>query len=176
MSEELSREDKIRLERALIYAEGCFELGMPAQALAALERIRPLLENEPVGLFIYAEALRQLERYEEALPFLRRAIELRPGLVPVYVAIGWCAKRVGRLGEAIAAMEKALEIAPSDGLLHYNLACYLSLAGRRDEAIHQLREAIRLDRKFREHARTETDFDPIRGDEEFEGLIEGETV
>jgi tetratricopeptide (TPR) repeat protein len=172
MSEELSRNQAVQLERALIEAEGFLELGLPKLALKALERIRPLMDNEPVALAMYGEILRMLDRFEEALPPLRRAVELRPGLLPAYLAIGWCAKRTGRLSEAIAALEKALEIAPSDGLVHYNLACYLSLAGRRSEALHQLREAIRLDRKFQELARTESDFDPIRGDEEFESLLE----
>lgn len=175
MSEELSSQDKIRLEKALIHAEGYFELGMPAQALEALERVKHLVVHDAVGTFIYGETLRLLERYEEALPPLRRAVEMRPGLIPAYVAIGWCAKRTGRLGEAIEALAKAAEIVPNDALVHYNLACYLSLAGRRDEALRELREAIRLDASFRKHARTESDFDPLRGDDEFEALLEEES-
>ena len=47
------------------------------------------------------------------------------------------------------------------GLL-YNLACYESLAGRKEPAIAGLRRAIELDPTFRELARDDTDFDPIR--------------
>lgn len=174
MSEQLSPLEKVQVERALIHAEGYFELGMPVQALEVLERVRHLINNDPAGLCIYGEALRILGRYEEALPPLRRAIELQPGIIPAYIALGWCAKRTGRLGEAIEALSKAAEIVPNDALVHYNLACYLSLAGRRDEALQELREAIRLDKTFRDHARSESDFDPLRGDDEFEALLEGD--
>ncbi len=172
MSEELSGEDRLRLEKALSHVEGYFELGMPEQALEVLQRVRHLVDRDPVASFIYGETLRVLERYEEALPALRWAIERRPGLIQAYLSLGWCAKRSGRLGEAIDALLKAAAQAPHDALVHYNLACYLSLAGRRDEALWHLREAIRLDGSFRDMARTEPDFDALRSDDEFESLLE----
>ena len=44
----------------------------------------------------------------------------------------------------------------------YNLACYESLAGRSDAALSDLRRSIELDPSFRELARGDADFDPIR--------------
>ena len=46
----------------------------------------------------------------------------------------------------------------------YNLACYESLAGRSEAALAGLRRAIELDPSFRELARDDSDFDPIRAD------------
>jgi hypothetical protein len=44
----------------------------------------------------------------------------------------------------------------------YNLACYESLAGKGDAALGALRRSIELDPSFRELARDDADFDPIR--------------
>jgi uncharacterized Ntn-hydrolase superfamily protein len=53
--------------------------------------------------------------------------------------------------------------ADDPGLL-YNLACYESLAGRRDDALEHLGRAVLADPSFRELAREDPDFDPIRAD------------
>ena len=49
-----------------------------------------------------------------------------------------------------------------DAGMLYNLACYESLAGRADAAVGDLRRSIELDPSFRELARDDADFDPIR--------------
>ena len=46
----------------------------------------------------------------------------------------------------------------------YNLACYESLAGRSEAALSDLRRSIELDPSFRELARGDADFDPIRAE------------
>lgn len=56
------------------------------------------------------------------------------------------------------------------GLL-YNLACCESLAGRAALAIEHLESAIQLSPTFRDLARDDTDFDPIRGEPGFQALV-----
>ncbi len=53
----------------------------------------------------------------------------------------------------------------------YNLACYCSLDGQRERALVLLDQAIDREAEFREHARTESDLDPIREDPEFRRII-----
>ncbi len=43
-----------------------------------------------------------------------------------------------------------------------------------NEALKDLEETIRLDTKYMESAKTDNDFDPIRDDERFKKLIEGD--
>lgn len=93
-----------------------------------------------------------------------------PEEVPVYIAQGWCYKRLGRIDQAIAALEKGLEVDSSSAILHYNLACYWSLAGNKRQALMFLSRAIDMDGDFRNRVAAESDFDTIRNDPAFQAL------
>ena len=73
--------------------------------------------------------------------------------------------------KAIEVLEELLAENPDDGVVLYNLACAKSLSGRADEAIDHLRRSIELEERFRELARTDTDFDPIRDEPTFKDLV-----
>ena len=73
---------------------------------------------------------------------------------------------------AVEVMKQALEERPEHAGNLYNVACFESLAGRRDDAIAHLRHSLELDPKFREYARDDEDFAPLRGDPEVESLLE----
>jgi hypothetical protein len=55
----------------------------------------------------------------------------------------------------------------------YNLACCESLAGRTGDAIDHLGRSIEMSDRFREMAKQDTDFDPIRSEPAFEELVAG---
>ena len=147
-------------------AEGYLELGMPEHALEVLERVgsSPFLAH---AAYLKGEALRELNRYQEAADQLELAAELTPDDIHIWLALGWCYKRTARLPLAIEALEKALEIEPGDALLHYNLACYWSLARNKRRAISYLAEALSIDANYRDLIDSERDFDPIRDDPRF---------
>ncbi len=73
------------------------------------------------------------------------------------------ALRAGRHDEAIATIAEGLEEHPGNPSLLYNLACAEALAGRAGDAIVHLQAAIERDARYREHARTDPDFDTLRG-------------
>jgi tetratricopeptide (TPR) repeat protein len=60
---------------------------------------------------------------------------------------------------------------PNDATVLFNLACAESLLGRTDDALGHLEQSIANDESFRELARTDTDFDPIRDDSRFQKLV-----
>jgi tetratricopeptide (TPR) repeat protein len=68
-------------------------------------------------------------------------------------------------------LEALLVENPDDGGALYNLACVKSLSGRSGEAIEHLRRSIELEERFRELARTDGDFDPIRDEPAFKELV-----
>lgn len=121
-------------------------------------------------LFLQGQALRQMQKYAEAIPPLRESAEYEPQNVHVRLALAWCYKRCRRLDLAIEALESALEADPSLAILHYNLACYWSLARNRTLALRYLSRALELDGNFRDMIPDEPDFNPLRHDPEFIAL------
>src|SRR5205085_5287485 len=65
---------------------------------------------------------------------------------------------------AVQIMEELLAERPDDPVVLYDAACFESLAGRRETALEHLRAALEADPSLVEHARTDTDLDPIRDD------------
>jgi tetratricopeptide (TPR) repeat protein len=73
--------------------------------------------------------------------------------------------------KAREALLEAHEEFPDDATVLFNLACAESLLGQADEAIDHLRQSIANGESFREHAQTDSDFDPIRDDSRFKELV-----
>jgi Flp pilus assembly protein TadD len=113
------------------------------------------------------ETLRELARYEEALFPLERSADLVPDDIHVWLALGWCYKRIGKLAKAIEALEHAVEVDPGEAIIHYNLACYWSLAKNRVLALRYLSHALEMDTNFRDMVLYEPDFQPLFQDPEF---------
>jgi hypothetical protein len=94
----------------------------------------------------------------------REAPELWDPAKPLYEA--------GRYAEAADQGRKLIEAHPDQGLLYYNTACCESLAGRTADAVEHLRQVIDMWEGARDMAREDSDFDPIRDDPAFRGLIQ----
>jgi tetratricopeptide (TPR) repeat protein len=176
---------RIRRQQLLREAEGYLDLvqitGDPTlaplavrerlanRALDALERLAQW-EWPAHAAYLKGQALRTLDRFQEALEPLKDAAERSPGDINIWLALGWCYKRTGRLDLAIESLEEALEIDPDQAIIHYNLACYWSLASNKRQAINYLAQALRMDANFRNLIARESDFDPIRSDPGFQAL------
>jgi tetratricopeptide (TPR) repeat protein len=151
-------------------AEGYLELGMAQHALDLLAPLRDE-DMDPQGWYLRGEALRALERYAEALGPLEEVAASVPDDIAVWLALGWCYKRTGRIDRAVYSMERALKVQPKEALLHYNLACYLSLAGQKERALGHLSKAFAFDPAYRGLVEGERDFDSIRSDPGFQSLV-----
>lgn len=163
--------DQIRLKHVERQAEGYLELGMAQHALDALARLGDEDKLSDHASYLRGETLRALERYEEALVPLERIARATPEDMHVWLALGWCYKRIGRLDRAVRAVEQALKFEPKEAILHYNLACYLSLAGDKGRALRHLSKAFTFDPGYRGMVESEPDFDPIRSDPGFQALL-----
>ncbi len=167
--EELSMVQVLRIAQE---AEGFLELGIHHRALERAERLLRSRAGRQAGLSLKAECFRRADRFEEAIPVLEEALREWPDDEGLWVNMGWCRKRTGRLDLAIQAMEDLLARQPESPIGHYNLACYLSLAGEKERALGELRMAFELEPGFKDLAKEESDFDPLRGDPEFEELLD----
>ena len=72
---------------------------------------------------------------------------------------------------AVGIIETLLAERPDDPRVLYDLACFESLAGRADDSLGHLRRSIELDPEYRDYARDDEDFDPIRADPRFGALL-----
>lgn len=122
-------------------------------------------------LLLTGQALRVMERYADAVEPLQQAGELEPENISVWLALGWCYKRTGRIDLAIDALEHALQADDQEAIIHYNLACYWSLSGNAAVAVNHLSLAFELDPTYRERVAGESDFDPIRLEPRFQALM-----
>lgn len=80
--------------------------------------------------------------------------------------------REERYGEAADVLRDALASYPDAAQLHYNLACFDSLAGADVTSVAgSLGRAIELNPGFREFARGDSDFDPVREEPAIRELV-----
>ncbi len=163
--------NRLRTQQILRRAEGYLELGMPRHALEALEKIVDPGTFRSRALQLQGYALRSLGRYEDAIAPLAIAAERTPNDIHVWLALGWCYKRIHRLDLAIEALERAQEASPDEAVIHYNLSCYWSLAGNKERTLEYLARALELAPDYRDMIPTETDFDPLRSDPDFRSLV-----
>ena len=77
-----------------------------------------------------------------------------------------------RYADALASVREGLAHTPDHAGFHYNYACFATLAGETgDETFGHLRRSIELFPRFREQARTDTDFTAVRDDPRFEEAL-----
>ena len=166
---------RIQEQRILREAEGYLELGLFQRALDALARWNQDSLRDGRVSYLRGEALRSLKRYREALYHLQFAAESVPENVHIFLALGWCHKRMGRLDLAIESLEQALELDSDEAIIHYNLACYWSLAGNKLYALRYLTQTLELDDRYRDFVDGEPDFDAVRDDPDFRTLTSATT-
>jgi tetratricopeptide (TPR) repeat protein len=152
-------------------AEGYLTLEMPQHALRTLREVDDPDQALFAVNFLRGEALRHLERHDEALDAFGRAFAQEPENVGLLMGMAWCYKRSGQLPKAIAAMEQAYRISPKEAVILYNLSCYWSLAGNKTQALSWLGRALRIDQSLRRLIDGETDFEPLRADPDFRMIL-----
>jgi len=176
----------IRRQQILREAEGYLDLAMACadqlpltepvrnrlaqRALSALAQVERSRSNKSRCSYLKGQALRVMERYPEAIEYFESALELDHENLHIWLALGWCHKRVGKLDMAIQSLEEALACEPGEAIIYYNLACFWSLANNVKLALEYLSRAFSLDPEYRELIGGEHDFDPIRSDPRFQEL------
>jgi len=176
----------IRRQQILREAEGYLDLAMACadllplsppvrnrlaqRALSALSLVDRRRANKSHCSYLQGQALRVMERFPEAIKYFESAAEQDSENVHIWLALGWCHKRVGKLDMAIQSLEEALAFEPGEAIIYYNLACYWSLANNVKLALEYLSRAFSIDPDYRDLIGGERDFDPIRSDPRFQEL------
>ena len=183
----------------LLYALYCSRAARAAEAHSAIQRALAL---DPINARVHRAAGSidyAARRYEEALPQLRRALELNPEISNAHALIAFCLTQLGRLKEARAefaaepteffrltglaivehklgnraAADKAyadLVQSMGDGAL-YQHAQILAQWGKPDEAVAKLWKARRLGDSGLTYLATDPLLDPVQRHPEFIKLL-----
>jgi spermidine synthase len=84
------------------------------------------------------------KKYEEAIKYFKRAIELNPDNAEAHYNLGNALQIKGNTSEAISHYKKAIELKFESAQAHYNLGIALLTKGNTSEAILSYKKAIKL--------------------------------
>ena len=116
-------------------------------------------------------ALSNLGRNEEAITSYDNLLKIKPDNYEAWNNRGIALSNLGRNEEAITSYDNLLKIKPDYASAYFNKACAYALQENISLAIDNLTQAINLDSKSFEMAKTDNDFDKIRNDRRFIDLI-----
>lgn len=114
------------------------------QGIAAMEALNRKTKYVGESNFYVADALYKQKKYDEAIEFYQRAIDLKPDIYASYNALSDIHRNRNEFDKAITVARKGLQMFPKDANLYTSLAWYYSLADRPQDAIIAARSAINL--------------------------------
>jgi tetratricopeptide (TPR) repeat protein len=79
--------------------------------------------------------------------------------------------KMGQTDAALGAFRWAIRADPKFAESYYNLSCVLAAEQEKEKSLEYLRKAIKLNPEYREKAKSDNDFNSVRGDKDFEALL-----
>jgi tetratricopeptide (TPR) repeat protein len=144
----------------------------PRRAMDAYREVRRLGDNS-IDLYTNVGiALKMEGRVTEAEAEFRQALMLSPQHTPALFNLAVLAIERRDAAEAAALLERVLTNSPEDAEAMYYLAAVRGWQGRDEEAVEMLQQALRLAPRYRERARADALFEPLRTFEPFKLLVE----
>jgi len=133
----------------LLIQLGCLEYGA-WRPKAAEKAFRRAVEIDPSveSLEWLGSSLNRQERFREALPLLRQALDLQPGRASAWNSAGEALGNLGQLEEAANAFAQAVRWQPDFAQAHYNMGLALRAMKRDEPAAVALRRAVELAADF----------------------------
>jgi tetratricopeptide (TPR) repeat protein len=148
-------------EKLLLAAQGYFELGMMEESLEEVAALPEALRKRFDVLQLQLLACMRVHRWEAALAVSRQICHQQPEESLGFIHAAFCLHELGRTAEAKRALLSGPAALLREATYHYNLGCYDAVLGNLDEAQAHLRVSFKLDRHFREFARTDPDLKEV---------------
>jgi len=122
------------------------DTGNPEQALSlAKEKLTQLPDDDPVLRFLSARALLDMDRLDQAIEELQRAVELDPDDAEFRADLGEALYHACRFDESLAHLEKAVALEDAFADAHYVLALLLERKDEHTRARRHFERAAELD-------------------------------
>lgn len=122
-------------------AEVAFRAGDYGQALGEARTARRLVPDSTELCLLIADCLDNLDRSEEMVEPLRRALQLDPALLPAHLNLAYALERSGRPDEALPHVERFLAAQPESVQGNKVLALVRRRQGRPEEALEAIRRS-----------------------------------
>jgi predicted Zn-dependent protease len=148
---------EVTYQRLLVAAQGYSELGLPELALDELALIPEDFQHEAVVVETRLSVLMQARRFREALTHSQELCRLQPEKTAGFIHAAFCLHELGNTQGARELLLSGPSSLKAEPTYHYNLACYEAALGNLDEARAHLDVSFAMDKKLREHARTDPD-------------------
>ena len=125
-------------------------LGMelPAEAMAAIDRLLALDPKHGDGLIDKGQLLQAQGRLDEAIKYYEEGLKIYPQSVAALNNMGGCYLLKDLVSDAVRCFEAAAEIWPNSPKPRNNVGAALKEVGQIDDAIGQFRRAIRIDPSY----------------------------
>ncbi len=131
--------------------------GMVKEAAAAYTHSLELDPNNQNTNFDLGCSLAHLGRHEEALEYLRKALDLKPTHTEIYGHIGRIMMMRGDLENAVSNLENAVAADADDIMASFTLACAYQMLGNSDKStrlfnkvIDRYKELVAIKKRFAE--------------------------
>jgi tetratricopeptide (TPR) repeat protein len=153
----------IHVEKILLAAQGYLELGMAEDTLAELAALPASALARLDALHLRLGAHMHLRHWETALEISRRLCESHPEETSGFIHAAFCLHELHRTSEAKRVLLSGPASLLREATYYYNLGCYDAALGNVEEAQAHLRASFKLDRKFRQVAKTDPDLKAVWG-------------
>ncbi|EDY81702.1 tetratricopeptide repeat domain protein [Verrucomicrobiia bacterium DG1235] len=141
----------------LSYANGYIELGLTKEAAAELDEICEADRLQDDVLSMRAKLYLETNNWEVLAAVSEQLATQSPEIPHAWVHWAYALRELNRNAEAKSVALRGLKHHPQEAVLHFNLACYCSLLDQLPEASKYLDAAIKLDKTFKEEAKTDPD-------------------
>ena len=95
-----------------------------------------------------ARKLRKEGKCAEALPLLKKAIEVKPTLAAAHYELGWCHNEMQQYKEALPVLEKALTLDPTNFRIVYESGFAQYKLGKINEALLSFNRVLQMNVSF----------------------------
>jgi predicted Zn-dependent protease len=143
-------------------AEGYSELGMLDDALGELAQLDAEQQDRAEILRMRIDIFLRKQSWIDALRLSQQFCAANPNQPFGFVHTAYCLHELGRTPEAKQTLLDGPAALLDEPVYYYNLACYDTVLGNLDQAKVYLRASFRLNKSFREMAKTDPDLSQIR--------------
>ncbi|OBQ28410.1 MAG: hypothetical protein AN483_15785 [Aphanizomenon flos-aquae MDT14a] len=143
------------------------------EAVESYDKAIAIRPNKDEAWYNRGNALTALQKYKEAIRSYDESIAIHSNKHEAWINRGIALTKLQLYKEALASYNQAITIHPNLDKAYYNKACNYALQNNLELAIDNLKKAIEfVPQKYQNLAKTDPDFDKIRGEKQFQELLQ----